>query len=279
MSADVLFAKLLSRYIFDTYDKTITFKDILSLKKVISDEDYEYVQKSLPWLEELAKHLTIYDKALSPNAIYAVTKEWLKRFGDFVEISEHKEEYVAKNSEDYKVVLIDHVALISGQGSKKEKIDLTVDYMIGFRNKCNITGILVQQMNRNSKSMERKLNGYELYQLDDFKDTSGTTDGADVVFALYYPYREKVAMCERYPIKNILKKRFRLLQVLKNRYGHADVNKGLGFYGEIGLFIELPNPTEITDFQQYADLPTKQIFTTSELEVVDDSITKNLFTL
>lgn len=69
-------------------------------------------------------------------------------------------------------------------------------------------------MNRNSKSVERKTSGYELYQLDDFKDTSGTTDGSDVVLALYYPYREKIARCEGYPIQNILKKRFRLCQLL-----------------------------------------------------------------
>ena len=57
--------------------------------------------------------------------------------------------------------------MISGSGTKKEKIDLTVDYMIYFRNKCDITGVFVQQLNRNAKSMDRKTNGYELVQLDD----------------------------------------------------------------------------------------------------------------
>jgi hypothetical protein len=59
------------------------------------------------------------------------------------------------------------VGLITGPGSKKEKIDLTTDYLISFRNKCGITGIFVQQLNRNAKSMDRKTNGYELIQLDD----------------------------------------------------------------------------------------------------------------
>lgn len=39
--------------------------------------------------------------------------------------------------------------------------------MIYFRNKCDITGVFVQQLNRNAKSMDRKTNGYELVQLDD----------------------------------------------------------------------------------------------------------------
>lgn len=248
MAADILYAKLLSLHIFDTYNVVVTYEDILSLTKPISDEQYEYVQKSIDWLMMIQKMLVIYDKALTPNGIYATCKEWLKRFGDFIEIDEHKEEYIEHDSEVYKIALLDHVGLISGNGSKKEKIDLTVDYFIHFRNKCSMTGVFIQQLNRNAKSMDRKLNGYELIGLDDFKDTSGTTDGSEVVIALYYPYREKIARCEGYPIQNILKKRFRLCQILKNRYGQSDYNKGLVFYGEVGLFKELPKPDEIGDY-------------------------------
>ncbi len=251
MASDVLYAKLLSRHIWDAYNEIVTYEDILSLTKPISKEHQKLVNKSLSWLEELSAHITIYDKSLSPNGIYATCKEWLKKFGTFKQVDEHREEYIDDNPELYKIALWDHMGLISGQGTKKERIDLTVDYAIYFRNKCGLTGIFIQQMNRNSKSMDRKTSGYELYQLDDFKDTSGTTDGSEVVIALYFPYREKIARCEGYPIQNVLKKRFRLCQVLKNRYGQADVNKGLAFYGEIGMFRELPKPEEISDYEPY----------------------------
>lgn len=254
ISGDVLFAKLLSRHIWDKYQEIITYEDILSLTAPISPAHKKLVDESIPWLNELSTHLTIYDKSLSPAAIYATCKQWLKRFGTFEEVGEHRETYTEDDPKRYKIVLTDHVALISGAGSKKERIDTVVDYMVYFRNKCNISGIFIQQMNRNSKSMERKTNGYELYQLDDFKDTSGTTDASEVVIALYYPYREKIARCEGYPIQNILKRRFRLAQILKNRYGQADVNKGIVFYGEIGMFAELPKPEQIADYEPYLDL-------------------------
>jgi len=167
MAADVLFAKILSRYIYDEYGRIVTYEDILSLTTPISDEHQELVNKAYSWLANFELSLTIYDKALSPNGIYATTKEWLKQFGEFKALGEHKEEFIENDPERYKVILIDHVGLISGPGTKKEKIDLTVDYLIYFRNKCGITGIFIQQMNRNSKSMDRKTNGYELYQLDD----------------------------------------------------------------------------------------------------------------
>jgi hypothetical protein len=254
MSSDILFAKLLSLYIYDTFGEIVTYEDILSLTKPISQKHEDLVEKSMDWLLELEQHLTIYDRALPPNGIYATAKGWLEKHGTFVKLDEHREDYIPDDPDEILEIAIDHVGLISGPGSKKEKIDLTVDYFIYFRNKCYITGIFVQQLNRNAKSMDRKTNGYELIQLDDFKDTSGTTDASEVVIALYYPYREKIARCEGYPIQNILKKRFRLAQVLKNRYGVADVNKGLAFYGEIGMFRELPKPEEIGDYEPYLRL-------------------------
>ena len=167
MSTEVLLAKILSRYIWDRYETIITYEEILSLKHPISEEKYALVVDAEEWLKSVANCLTIYDKSLSPNGIYATCKEWLKQFGNFIEIAEHKEEYVETDSLRYKIVLIDHVGLIGGSGTKKERIDLTAEYMIGFRNKCNITGVFIQQLNRNSKSMDRKTNGYELIQLDD----------------------------------------------------------------------------------------------------------------
>ena len=73
---------------------------------------------------------------------------------------------------------------------------------------------MVQQLNRSLKAMDRRTTGYELVQLNDFKETSDTTDGAEVVLALYYPHREKIAKVDGYPIKDILKYRFRLIQVI-----------------------------------------------------------------
>lgn len=284
MAADVLFAKVLSRYIWDKYETIITFEDILSLTKPISEEHFEIVKDAKEWMQSVSKNITIYDKALKPNGIYATCKEWLKKFGTFVELGEHKEMYKADDPERYKIVLIDHVGLISGAGSKKERIDLTAEYLISFRNKCSISGVFIQQLNRNAKGMDRKLNGYETVQLDDFKDTSGTTDASEVVMALYYPFREKISKCAGYPIQNVLKARFRLCQVMKNRYGQSDIDMGVNFFGEIGMFRQLPLPEEISDYTPYLDLKTKteiedyeEEFTSEHVVGQTDNKNKNTF--
>ena len=254
MSADTLYAKILSLYIWDTFQKEISYETILSMLSPISDEDYEYITKSEEWLFSLQKHFTIYDKALSSAGVYATCKEWLKRFGDFVQIDDHREEYREHDQEHYRMVITDHIGLLAGNDTRKAKIDATCDYMIYFRNKCNITGVIIQQINRNSKSTDRKLNGYELLQLDDLKDSSDTGQAAEVVIMLYYPYREKVANCEGYPIQSTLKSRGRIIQVCKNRYGKSELNVGSTFFGEIGKFVELPQPREISNYEPYLSL-------------------------
>ena len=238
MSSDILYAKILSRYIWDAFSEVVTYEDILSLTKPLSESHENLINLSMSWLDSISNKLIIYDKALTPNGIYATCKEWLRQFGEFVEVGEHKEEYIDNYPDMYRVVLIDHVGLISGTGSKKEKIDLVADYMIYFRNKCGITGVFVQQLNRNAKSMDRKTNGYELIQLDDFKN--------------HMIFRNKN------PIQNILKKRFRLIQIIKNRYGVPDINVGMTFHGEVSMFKELPRPEEISDYDKYINLDYRQ---------------------
>lgn len=154
--------------------------------------------------------------------------------------------------------------------------------MIYFRNKCYVTGVLIQQTNRNSKSMDRKTNGYELLQLDDLSDTSATGQAAEVVIMLYYPYREKISKCEGYPIQNTLKNRARIIQICKNRYGRSEVNIGSTFFGEIGMFKELPKPEEIGDYAPYQTLEGYKQFINNKIDdrnEEDDVNKQNIFIL
>lgn len=275
MSEESLYAKILSRYLYDVHEKVLSYEEILSLTTPLSSDDYKLLLEAEEWLASVEKYITVYDKQLTPSAIYATLKEWLRNFGEFIPMGDHKEEYIEKDDEAYRIVLVDHVGLIAGQGTKKERIDKVVDFFIYFREKCNISGVFVQQLNRNAKAMDRKLNNYAEIQLDDFQDTSGTTQGANVVIALFYPYREKIPRCEGYPIQNILRQNFRLIQVLKNRFGKADVNKGTTFHGEIGMFRELPRPEDISDYDKYLELQPLEIIENGEVELDDVQLDGN----
>ena len=258
MSAEVLFAKLLSTFIYETHNVVITYGDILSFTEPLSDELYNLIEASKYWLIELEKHCTIIDKAVNADGLYAVSKEWARKFGTFEKVEEHKENYIPNNPEQYLVVLVDHIKLLAtGPGrTSKQEIDKACDYLIYFRNKCKFSEFIIQQLNRNFKNMERRTasgGAFAGIQLDDFSDSSGPTQAAETVISIFHPLREKMSKCEKYDITK-LRDRARIVTVLKHRFGLADKSIGTGFYGEVGLWRELPLPEKITDYTPFLNL-------------------------
>ena len=259
MSSEVLLAKLLSLYIYDTYGKILSYGDILSLGGTLSDEDYSLIEKATPWMQEFEKCCEIIDKPVTAKGLYAVCKDWSKKFGNYVEEETNSEyvkmNYIPKNPQQYLIVVVDHIKLLSvGTGhTSKQEIDEACDYLIHFRNKCNFTVEIVQQFNRNFKSMDRRQSENYLPSMEDLSDSSGPAQASESVIAIYHPYREKRAKCEGYDIRQ-LKDRARIPVLLKNRFGMADKCFGVAFYGENGIWRELPLPTQINDYSIYQNL-------------------------
>lgn len=259
MSAEVLLAKLLSLYIYEKWGKIVSYGDILSLGTTLSDDVYELIQQAKPWLNEFEKCCEIIDKPVTAKGLYAVCKEWSKQFGRYQETEKTgeyvKEDYIPNNPEQYLIVVVDHIKLLSVASGHlpKQEIDEACDYLIHFRNKCYMNINIVQQLNRNFKSMDRRNSENSLIGLEDLSDSSGPAQAAESVIAIYYPFREKRAKCEGYDIRQ-LKEKFRLIQILKNRFGESDKTFGVCFYGINGLWKELPLPDKINDYSQFTDL-------------------------
>lgn len=256
MSSEVLLAKLLSLYIYDTFHKILSYGDILSLGTTLSDENYEYIKQSTPWLQEFEHHCTIIDKPVTAKGLYGIIKSFTEEYGNYELIETtsgyKKENYIPKNPDQYLITVVDHIKLlsVSPNHTSKQEIDEACDYLIYFRNKCNLTVNIIQQLNRNFKSMDRRQGGYQLLQLDDLSDSSGPAQAAETVIGIFHPYREKMSRCENYDIRQ-LKDNFRLLQILKNRFGEADKSFGVAFYGINGLWQELPMPDKINDYSKF----------------------------
>lgn len=222
MSAEVLLAKLLSLYIYDTFGKVLSYGHILSLNTLLSEEDFKLVEQSKEWLQKFESRCEIIDKPVSAKGLYAICKEWSKKHGTYkvLEATEEytKTEYVPNNPEQYLIVVVDHIKLLSVSSghTPKQEIDEACDYLIHLRNKCLFTVNIVQQLNRNFKSMDRRTEGggvYSLIQLDDLSDSSGCANAAESVIAIYHPHREKRNRCEGYDIRQ-LKDRARIVCVL-----------------------------------------------------------------
>lgn len=252
MNATVLFGKLLSTYIFETYHKELTIKELLSRKKgyILDDENYNIVKDSLAWLKKVESKVKVYDKSLNADKLYAILMKDLETIGKFSE-SANRKIFIPNNPNLIYEVIIDHIGLLSPtSGSKKAEIDKTVAYLITLRNMCGISPTIIQQINREQSNIERFKQGRTGIQLSDLKESSDTTDAAEVVLALYGPNRDKLNTYRGYDVKK-LGDHIRIIQILKSRFGESDIEIGVNFLGSINEWKELPLPSEIYDYDKY----------------------------
>lgn len=251
MSAEVLLAKILSLHILDTYGIKVEFKEILSLGTKLSEEKYALIKDSMEWLSQVEQHLIIYDKPVNADGVNQFLIEYLKIQGEFIDISETQIIYKSHIENPYNIVIIDHVRLLSGK--PKEEIDKVCDYLVYLRNVTGITPVLVQQINRDSQSMDRRKAGYNMIQQSDLADSSAPAQSAETVLALFHPFREQLSICCGYDITKF-GDYSRILQCIKGRYGESDKAIGLAFYGSVGAFKQMPNPNQISNYDKYKDI-------------------------
>jgi hypothetical protein len=258
LSSTVLFAKLLSLDLYDTYGVEVSYEQILSLTSTIDDATLKLIEERKHWLSKAEKLISIVDKSVTPEYVETVLRMWFLKFGKFSTVrdsqGEEQEVYTPKNPLQYSIVLTDHIRLTKSKGDIKTTIDDLCKVQIVYRNICEGTFINVQQLNRGFKAMDRRAGGtYQMIQLDDFDSSSASTQASEVVIAIFYPFREKLSKCEGYNIKE-LQDSIRILQLIKNRNGKSDKNVGVSFYGSVGYWKELPKPEEINDYEPYKTL-------------------------
>lgn len=254
MSAEMLYAKLLSLYIFETYGVELSTKELLSRKKdyTLSEEHYKIVQECLPWLHKVEEILVVFDKALNAEILNKTLMEMLKLQGTFSE-SNNRQIYTLDNENLVTLVVIDHLSLVRPKGrSLKEEMDLISANLVTYRNICKISPLVIMQANRNSSTIERRKEGLNNLTINDTKDTGAPAQDAEIIISLFNPYREKLPSYKGYDVKK-LESNLRIITILKNRYGESDIEIGCAFYGRIGMFAELPKPNEIYDYEKYTN--------------------------
>lgn len=253
INSDMIFAKLLSTYIYEKYNIQLSVKEILSRRKnyILSDEYYSIIKECVPILEKMESRIEIYDKAINAKIIYAFLSKDLEKYGKFESIGNHKR-YIPNNLDMIYEVVIDHISLVTPQPghSLKQEIDDTSKYLLTLRNIAGISPIVIQQANREQGNAERRRQGGFEYTLLDTKDSGGPVQDAEVVISIYNPFRDRRSDCSGYDI-NILQDKFRMIAVLKSRYGDSDVKIGVNYFGNINTWKELPLPNDIFNYQKY----------------------------
>ena len=208
----------------------------------------------------------------------------LEEHGEFVETSDGKRKFYKPNDPELLILgVIDHLALCvpkTGE-TKKGEMDAISAYAVTLKEKCGVSFIILQQANRSATNMERRKADLSECSREDLKDTECTYNDSDVCIGIFNPIKLKLKTTRGYPIivetsKGFmgLRDRYRGLCLIKNREGEPDKYIPMNFFGEIGLWEELPKAEEISDFSVYAHLIKQEDVTGSEEPVNDKVIYK-----
>jgi len=258
MQARKQFLRGLSREIYKKEKRVFSNEYLLSRKGKLSEESYKKVKEYLPYFDKLEDHIAFYEVSLTPLQVEKIIRYQLSKYGEFLVDEDESEYYVLK--EEFKnlhfIVIFDHASLTKSEanGDGKIKMDKVSKILIKYRNMCEISPVILQQFNRGLRSMERKRFDSQEPTLDDFSGSADIGQDADVVIAIAYPITYGVDTYRGYlitPQAGGFGNRFRMLHVLKNRDGEPNVNLGICFFGEVGMWINLPKAEEFTSAQDY----------------------------
>jgi hypothetical protein len=194
---------------------------------------------------------------------YDITRDNEKKYYELINIPNHGEVkvyqyqklYIPYHSNHYTQIVIDHLGKLSQERgfSSKETIDKMSEYLSDARDWFNFSPLPISQFNRAIGDVNRiKLFKGDLSpQLEDFEGSARSQHDADLVLALFNPYRYKIydenGLYMGYQIRDRMlapggENRFRTLSILKNSYGKDDIQVGLKFLGECNYFETLPHP-------------------------------------
>lgn len=193
--------------------------------------------------------------------------EVLEQHGSFEDSDDGKRRiYKAANPNHLILGVVDPINLcVPKQGfTKKDEIDAISAYAVSLRERCEASFVFLQQENRNSSGMDRRKAELTESSAEDLKDSGNTYNDCEICIAVYYPLRHRLKTCHDYPIivdgeyepgKFMgLRDKYRGLTLIKNRNGESEKYVSTNFFGEIGLFRELPKASEIHNYLPYTML-------------------------
>lgn len=253
----------LSVHIFKKYGVIIPPQVIGGLDgaKMTAREE-EYVDAEIDYIESLFTRIHFRFEPTNPTGIYHELFEYAEANGRYIkepyilqgEKKERIVRWIPNDPEAYTLVAIDHIALAKRERNYglKENIDKLSEYFVWLRNICNMSFFVVQQFNQSLNSVDRmKFKGVDLSpQQNDFKDSNNTYADADIALGVMNPWKMDFKQYLGHDL-TILKEKFRLVKVIKNRLGRDNVAFGYAFNAEAGKFKCLPPASDIELFGGY----------------------------
>lgn len=246
MTPEMTMSKLITFYMWEKYGYEIGMRDMFSLSSPLIGSHRKAVEDAKEMIDKFETYIRFVTGNVTAKNIDAYMVKYYERRGVFVNGN-----YIPNNPKLITLGLIDHIGEVTVEPGKVKKIaiDDVADVCKCSRNTYGTSWLILQQINRGASAVGRR-DRYKGLELDDFKDSGNVNEKSDIVIGLYYPFRAKDFDAGGYNVKE-LKQVLKVVQVLKSRYGMADISIGLAFYGRISSFYELPLASDIRDYSRY----------------------------
>ena len=217
-------------------------------------DEHDLILMYEDYINELCEFVTIIEGANNPTGCYKHMKAFATKRGKIEEIDEHKKVYIANNSHEIVIPIVDHMGLTrleKGCSTKKEAIDKLSEYAQEWRDFFGYSPVFVAQITRDlGNVMYQKMDSFEP-TVDQIKESGAPAEAADVVISLFDPIRYNTSVpgydANKFVNKETGAKHFRSLKILKNTYGEDSIRLGCAFHGATGMFKELPKSKDVTE--------------------------------
>jgi hypothetical protein len=235
-------------------------KDLRSTKadKILSEENLALVAKYQEYFQKMEEIIEFIDDIRNPFGIYKFMRDYandngtqhkkvIHSKGRVIEIDDY---YEPNDPEEYVMIVIDHVGLISPDSENGVKmglynsiVKLSSDYLIRLRNKFGYIPVVIQQQASAQESLDNFKAKKLKPSLDGLGDCKLTQRDADVILGLFSPFRHEIRDYMDYDI-TFFKDNIRFLEIIGGREGGAGTVCPLYFDGAVNYFKELPKPDD-----------------------------------
>lgn len=170
------------------------------------------------------------------------------------------DKYIPDDPDEMVIAIVDHVGLLTCEKDTptiKQTIEKLSDYMVILRNKYGCSYVGVQQQNMETTNLEAFKNNKIRPTKDGLKDSKRPGEDCDVLIGMTCPNAFELKEYLRYDLTN-LKDNFKVLEVVLNRGGRANVLCPLYHDGAINFYRELPRPDDDVNMNKVYAYISKQ---------------------
>lgn len=263
--------KMLSAFANILYIKEgirISPRDLKSTKtdRILPEHILKIIKKYEEYFNKIEEIVEFIDDIRTPYGIYAIVRDYALangkihmrnvKIGD--ELKEVEDYYEPNDPEEYVMIMIDHIGLISTQKNYDTGLPMTLhesigklssDYLIKLRNRFGYIPVVIQQQAQSQESVENKKHNKLKPSLDGLGDNKTTQRDANIILGLFSPFRHEIPDYMGYDIR-FFKDNIRFLEILGGRDGGGGTTCPLYFDGAVNYFKELPLPNESSKMSQ-----------------------------